>query len=124
MENGDDFFATKFGGEDGDAADFFILTISGLDASEVVTGSVEFVLADYRFEDNADDYIVTDWSWVDLSSLGSVSGLAFSLASSDTGGGFINTPAYFAMDDLVYTPEPGSAALLLFGLVLLARYRS
>lgn len=123
IANGDDFVATAFGGEDGNADDFFLLTITGFDASDVATGSVEFALADYRFADNALDYIVDEWTWVDLSALGDVAALAFHLTSSDTSGGFLNTPAYFAMDGLVYTPEPGSGALLAMGLGFLARRR-
>jgi hypothetical protein len=123
IENGDDFVATPFGGEDGNAEDFFILTITGFDASEGVTGSVDFVLADYRFADNALDYLIDEWTWVDLSALGDVAALAFHLTSSDTSGGFLNTPAYFAMDGLVYTPEPGTGALLALGLGFLARRR-
>jgi hypothetical protein len=116
-----DSFAKKFGGASGDDADWFKLTIFGMDASNATTGSVDFYLADYRFADNSLDYVVSDWTYVDLSSLGSVNSLGFSLASSDTGAFGINTPAYFAMDSLAVTavPEPGHAALFLSGLALL-----
>jgi len=116
MLEGDDF-ADPFGGETGTDPDFFALTISGYDASGSLTGAVEFLLADYRF---ADDYVITDWTYVDLSGLGAVETLDFTLESSDTDFGFINTPAYFAMDDLVIVPEPASGSLVLLGLAGLA----
>lgn len=99
-----DQYAKKFGGTEGTDPDFFRLTIIGLDANDEETGKVEFLLADYRFEDNTKDYIVDTWERVDLSSLGTVSKLAFSLESSDTGEWGMNTPAYFAFDNLVTQP--------------------
>ena len=71
MLNGDGF-AKQFGGASGDDPDFLQLVITGYDALGVATGSVDFLLADYRFADNAQDYILTDWTPVDLSSLGAV----------------------------------------------------
>jgi len=125
MRDGDGF-AKKFGGASGSDPDYFILTITGRDAADAVTGSVDFALADYRFADDSLDYIVTNWVFVDLSGLGTVSALEFSLDSSDQSFGFLNTPSYFALDDLgaAPVPEPASAALLAFGLALLARRRS
>jgi uncharacterized protein DUF4465/PEP-CTERM motif-containing protein len=123
MQNGDTF-SKKFGGASGSDPDYYILTITGRDASDAVTGSVDFALADYRFAEDALDYIIRSWVFVDLSGLGSVAALEFSLDSSDQGFGFLNTPSYFALDDLVIVPEPGTAALLALGLALLARRRS
>jgi hypothetical protein len=123
MRDGD-AFAKKFGGASGGDPDYFILTITGRDAGDAITGSVDFALADYRFADDQLDYIVMDWVFVDLSGLGSVAALEFELASSDVGQFGMNTPSYFALDDLVFVPEPGSAALLALGLALLARQRS
>ncbi len=119
MLNGDGF-AKKFGGADGSEADWFKLTVIGLDGVGQNTGSVDFMLADFRFDDPSQDYIVTDWRWLDLSGLGVVSGLQFALSSSDSGAFGINTPAYFAMDSLTVSavPEPGQAAILLAGLAL------
>lgn len=119
MLEGDDF-AKQFGGESGDDPDYLKLTVTGLDGLGGVTGAVEFFLADYRFADNTQDYIVTDWTWVDLASLGTVAALDFTIESTDTEFGFINTPAYFAMDDLVLVPEPSTGALLALGLAGLA----
>ena len=120
MRDGDSF-AKKFGGTSGDDADWFLLTITGKNGA-TVTGTVAFYLADYRFTDNTQDYIVDEWTQVDLSGLGDVTSLEFGLTSSDNGAWGMNTPAYFAMDTLV--PEPATMSLLcLGGLALLRRKR-
>lgn len=111
MLEGDDF-SRKFGGADGSEPDFFRLTIHGLTAGEASTGSVDFYLGDYRFEDDSLDHLVDVWSWVDLSGLGAdTRALEFTLASSDTGAFGMNTPAYFALGEVAVIPEPGTFAL-------------
>ena len=125
MLNGDDF-AKKFGGDSGNDADFLKLTINGWNAANQPTGSVDFYLADYRFAENASDYIVRDWRFVNLASLGAVSRLTFGLSSSDNHPVYgMNTPAYFALDDLTVTavPEPSELALIAAGLAMLALVR-
>ena len=111
MQEGDSF-AKKFGGETGDDPDFFLLTIEGFDSSSNSVGTVDFYLADYRFSDNSLDYQVTDWTLVDVSSLSSASSLVFSLTSSDVGIYGMNTPAYFAMDQLVLSDSRPAPSLL------------
>jgi len=120
MANGDGF-AKKFGGASGNDPDFFRLTITGWNGT-ATTRSVVFDLADFTFADNAQDYIVNAWTFVDLSSLGAVTKLEFALTSSDNGAFGINTPTYFAMDELSVSavPEPSEAALILAGLALVA----
>jgi hypothetical protein len=103
MRDGD-MFAKKFGGPDGTDPDFFVLSIYGLDENGAVTGSVAFFLANYTFQDPALDYIVSSWTTVDLTPLGNVASLAFGLTSSDVGPFGMNTPAYFAIDNLEVTP--------------------
>ena len=98
MLNGDSF-AKQFGGESGDDEDWYLLSIIGL-VDTVVTDTIEFYLADYRFSDTTQDYIVNDWTWLDLSSLGNITSLLFNWSSSDNGDWGMNTPAYFCMDDL------------------------
>ena len=113
MINGSDF-SKKFGGASGNDEDWFMLTIEGKNAGGTSQGTVDFYLADYRFADNGQDYIVNDWAWVDLTSLeGDVSSLTFSLSSSDTGGFGMNTPSYFALDNIDAIPEPGTIGLML-----------
>ncbi|GAF91706.1 unnamed protein product, partial [marine sediment metagenome] len=96
-----DAFSKKFGGDSGNDPDWFLLTITGKDVDGVVTSTVDFYLADYRFADNSADYIVNTWQYVDLTSLGAVKSLEFSLSSSDVGDWGMNTPAYFALDTLM-----------------------
>jgi hypothetical protein len=94
-----DAFAKQFGGLTGNDPDFFLLTIRAYIGGQLTEESVEFFLADYTFEDNSLDYIVDEWTYVDLSLLGTADSLSFSLTSSDVGEFGMNTPAYFCMDD-------------------------
>ena len=121
MRDGDGF-AKKFGGLDGTESDFFRLTIHGY-AGGLSTGTVDFYLADFRFGNSGQDYIVDEWTFVDFSALGSVDELRFSFASSDVGAFVINTPLYFAMDDFLAVPEPSTLLASLAGFGLLLRRR-
>lgn len=97
--------------------DWFLLKIEGKDSSNQTIGFIDFYLADYRSENSTDWYVLNTWTSVDLTSLGSnVASLSFNLTSSDTGIWGMNTPAYFAMDNLVLVPEPGTFVLLGLGL--------
>lgn len=98
MRDGD-AYSKKFGGISCNDSDWFMLTVSGFNDG-VFTDSMQFFLADFRFADNSLDYIIRDWSFVDLSSLGAVDSLSFALSSSDNGIYGMNTPAYFCMDNL------------------------
>ncbi len=98
MLNGD-AYAKKFGGETGNDADWFLLIIRGYNQG-VFTDSINFYLADYRFQDNNKDYIIKYWAYINMESLGAVDSLTFSLRSSDVGEYGMNTPAYFCMENL------------------------
>ncbi len=99
MRDGDNF-TKKFGGPDGTEPDYFLLMVSGTDAEGNSTDTVKFYLADYQSEDSENDYIIDDWQWLDLKSLGVVSELNFSVESTDMGDWGMNTPAYFCIDNL------------------------
>lgn len=100
MLNGD-MFAKKFGGADGTEPDFFLLTIKGLN-NEGNQDSVEFYLADYRFDDNSEDYIIDEWTFIDLSKFAPYKNLQFHLSSSDSGVYGVNTPQYFCIDNFIF----------------------
>lgn len=98
-----------------DDNDYFLLEIFGLDESGAQIGqSIEFYLADFRSGAN---YVATEWETIDLTSLAGAKSLAFALSSTDNatfeGQSFMNTPAYFALDNLVLTPVPEPSALAL-----------
>ncbi len=114
MKDGDGF-AKKFGGASGDDLDWFLLSISGTN-SLGQSNTVDFYLADYRFADNSSDYIVNAWTWVDLTALGDARDLTFGLTSSDVGQWGMNTPALFALDDLVFSEVPEPSSMLTVGL--------
>lgn len=85
MLNGD-AYAKQF-----DASDWFLLTATGY-LNNAPTTTAEFYLA-------KEGVIVNDWQWFDLSSLGEVDEIHFTLSSSDTGQWGMNTPAYFCLDN-------------------------
>jgi hypothetical protein len=113
MRDGD-AFSKKFGsiyGSDGvtldgtDGKDWFKLAIIPLDENgDLSADTVFFYLADYRFEDDADDYIVKAWTTIDMQDV-EASSLKFELTSSDNGAWGMNTPAYFVLDNLVLQPK-------------------
>ena len=98
MLNGD-AYAKKFGGYSGDDQDWFMVSVIGM-VDTLAIYSLDFYLADFRFAYNTQDYILNEWSWFDLSSLGNVNSIRFKFSSSDVGEYGMNTPAYFCMDDL------------------------
>ena len=90
---------TPFGGLSGDDPDWFKLTATGKNVSGQTVGTLDFYLADYRFEDNSQDYVLDTWEWFDLSPLGPVATISFSLSSTKSNYGGMITPAYFCMDN-------------------------
>lgn len=94
-----DATATAFGGPSGNDPDWFKLTATGKNANGQTVGTAEFYLADYRFSDNNEDYVLNTWEWFDLSVLGEVATISFSLSSSKNDSYGMVTPAYFCMDD-------------------------
>ena len=88
-----------YGGTTGNDPDWFKVTATGKNASGQVVGTLDFYLADYRFSNNAEDYVLNTWEWFDLSPLGNVATISFSLSSSRGSGYNMITPAYFCMDN-------------------------
>jgi Domain of unknown function (DUF4465)/PEP-CTERM motif len=91
---------------------------SGINGMGMQVGEVDFYLANFL---GTNSYIINTWETLDLSSLAGVRSLRFGLQSSDNNASFgINTPAYFAIDNLSLlssvVPEPGSSIMLGIGL--------
>lgn len=105
MRDGD-AFAKQFGGVTGNDPDFFKLTFRKYYGGNMTNDSVEFFLADYRFVNNAQDYLVDTWTWVDLSTLGLADSLELILTSSDTGALGYNTPLFYCIDDFTTADGP------------------
>jgi hypothetical protein len=117
MLNGDPF-ASRF-----TTNSFFELDIagySGLNGTGAVIGDVEFYLANFL---GGNSYIVNTWQKVDLTSLAGSESLVFGLRSSDNNPDFgMNTPAFFAADNLVVatnSPVPEPLTLIPWALGLL-----
>ena len=117
MLNGDSF-GKKFGeptnasGEvDGtNGEDFFRVWI--ICENEIGSkDSLEFYLADYRFTDNTEDYIVDTWETVDLTEVfvGGATKVSMRFESSDVGDFGMNTPAYVAIDNILWEAPVGIA---------------
>ena len=103
MKSGD-AFAKKFGGASGNDADSFVLKISAFHKGQFLF-SKRVILADFRFADNAKDYILDSWAIVDLSmpqnEVGPRDSFVFELMSSDNGQFGMNTPGFFAIDEVI-----------------------
>ena len=88
-----------YGGYSGNDPDWFKVTATGKNANGQTVGTLDFYLADFRFANNEEDYILNTWEWFDLSPLGNVATISFSLSSSRGSGYNMITPAYFCMDN-------------------------
>ena len=76
---------------------WFALNVEGKKDS-VKVGEVTFYLVDFR---TADDWkYAANWQWLDLTSLGSVDELVFTVDGSDKNDYGLLTPAYFCFDNL------------------------
>lgn len=72
---------------------YFTLIAIGYDGAGKEISRVEYPIAQGK-------KVVTEWTLVDLSGLGRVNAVKFNLAGSDSGSYGLNTPAYFAYDDV------------------------
>jgi hypothetical protein len=108
VRNGNSF-SRKFGDTTGTGSgttiaqgsypDFFKVTVRGYKNGVLKPDSVPFYLADYRFANNAQDYVVNNWQWVNTNILGEVDSIKFHMYTSDNGQFGPNTPLFFGMDN-------------------------
>ena len=74
--------------------DYLKVTFTGYNADNNAN-AVDYYLADYTSADEAEHYMLKQWKWVDLSSLGNVVKLTVTLSASQSG-----VPAYVCLDQL------------------------
>ena len=79
--------------------DYFKIIIEGFYNDES-QGVVSFFLADYTA---GNTYVSDTWNTVNLSSFGITDSLKFNLYSTHTGAYGMNTPAYFCIDNIIYS---------------------
>ena len=92
-------FTRKFGKDD-----WFKLTIHGMKDGAAVDAVVDFYLAN-------DGKYVNEWTYVDLTALGEVDAITFSLSSTDNDPIYgMNTPAYFCFDNFGMAKPAGYVA--------------
>lgn len=80
MQSGDSF-AKKFGGASGNDPDFFRVSLNGFDGLNGLGNSVGAVtvnLADFTFGNNSQDYILSNWLTVDLSTIANARSVSLS----------------------------------------------
>ncbi len=92
-------FSKKF--EEGD---FLTLRAHGVHTDGSVS-SCDFSLADCK--GSQENWFVTKWTYFDLTSLGDITELYFTMESSDNGQFGINTPTYFCIDRLTIRGKLG-----------------
>ncbi len=76
--------------------DSLTLVVHGLDEDYERTTSVRYNMAKYPVGGSLQ--ASKDWEYIDLSALGAVSGIAFTMESTDKGDFGPNTPTYFCLD--------------------------
>ena len=74
--------------------DYLKVTFTGYNADNDAN-AVDYYLADYTSADESEHYMLKQWTWVDLSSLGNVVKLTVTLSASQSG-----VPAYVCLDQL------------------------
>ncbi len=89
--------------------DQLTLTIHGVAADETET-TVDVSMASCS---NGDLTTARGWKYVDLSSLGTVNELYFTISTTDSGAYGANTPLYFCLDKLCVQPSAGSSASMM-----------
>lgn len=84
--------------------DYCTLTAHGINADGKECGTVVYYMADYRDEDTTKWFLNNDWEWLDLTSLGAVRSIYFTMETTDIGDWGSNTTFYFGLDQITIRP--------------------
>jgi hypothetical protein len=102
VKDGDDGNATPFVKGPFEEGDFFSVTIYGHAMNDDLIDSTVIYLANYLSADPTEHYVLDEWTSFNLSALNGSHYLTFRIKSSDVGPWGMNTPAYFALDNLEF----------------------
>ena len=75
--------------------DYFKITITADNGN-----SIDFYLADYRSAEESERYYIKDWTWLDLTELGTVKTLSFTFDGTKKNSYGMTTSTYFCIDNL------------------------
>ena len=84
---------------------------TGVAGSGSLIDEVTVDLADYRFDNHSDDFVITEWIQVGLTSITDARSVSLRFDTNDIGPLGPETPFYVALDNLTFVssiPEPGS----------------
>jgi hypothetical protein len=84
--------------------DYCTLTAHGVNAEGEDCGTVVYYMADYRDEDSTKWILNNNWDWMDLSELGAVKSIYFTMETTDVGDFGANTTFYFGLDQITIRP--------------------
>ena len=91
--------------------DYCTLTAHGINANGEECGTVVYYMADYRDEDSTEWFVNDDWTWIDLTSLGAVKSIYFTMETTDVGEWGSNTTFYFGLDQITIRPIQNETSL-------------
>jgi Domain of unknown function (DUF4465)/Secretion system C-terminal sorting domain len=96
-----DFFGKKFGGKSGNDSDYLFVRVKFY-RYNTLTDSQDVYLADFRNSDNSQDYLLKNWIKVSPKEFLYTDSVSFTMFSSDNGKYGMNTPGFFAIDNIEY----------------------
>jgi hypothetical protein len=104
-----DSFARRFGDTTGTGSgttipqgsypDYFKVIVKGYKNGVLKNDSVTVMLADYTFTNNAQDFVLDTWQFVNTAIIGEVDSIKFFMRSTDMASWGMNTPGFFAIDN-------------------------
>ncbi len=91
--------------------DYCTLTAHGVNTEGEDCGTVVYYMADYRDEDSTKWFVNKNWAWMDLSELGAVKSIYFTMETTDVGEWGANTTFYFGLDQITIRPTKEETSL-------------
>lgn len=97
--------------------DWFKMTVNVVKADDT-TASMDYYLADYRADNEADHYYLDTWQWVDLRQFGKIKKMTFGFEGTKRNAHGLTTPTYACLDDFGGNREISDAKKALAGITI------